>query len=221
MDNTAAGVFLAGSNNTVESNLIARNDLGIEITSGPDNLIQSNDILNNKRSGVLTIDSADNVFVGNNIVGQNDTGSYGIQLGSYDGGNLFYHNDFENNYVHVEGGDSALIANIWDNGYPSGGNYWDTYEGADNYNGPGQNETGSDGIGDTSCKITPANVDRYPLTQSVRSNPDISEETNPQSDYTLLITIIFAVFICIIAAIIIIYRRKKKGTKKEEASSPQ
>jgi parallel beta-helix repeat protein len=34
MNNAVAGVFLTGSSNTIESNLIARNDLGVEITSG-------------------------------------------------------------------------------------------------------------------------------------------------------------------------------------------
>jgi parallel beta-helix repeat protein len=221
MDNAAAGVFLTGSSNTVESNLIARNDLGIEITSGSDNLIQSNDILNNKRIGALIIDSANNAFVGNNIVGQNETDAYGIQIGSYDGGNLFYHNDFENNYVHVEGGDSALSANLWDNGYPSGGNYWDTYESVDNYKGFAQNETGSDGIGDILYQITAANVDRYPLMQPVRLNPDINEETIAPNDYMLAIMIIIIIVVCVIISLIIIYWRKRNmETRKEEIPFP-
>jgi len=52
---------------------------------------------------------------------------------------------------------------IWDNGYPSGGNYWSDYKDADLYSGPYQNETGSDGIGDTPYTIDANNVDRYPL----------------------------------------------------------
>jgi hypothetical protein len=36
-------------------------------------------------------------------------------MGPYEGGNTFYHNDLENNYIHVEGGDFALITNLWDN----------------------------------------------------------------------------------------------------------
>jgi len=218
-DNAAAGIFITGSGNTAESNLIARNDLGIEITSGSDNLIQSNDVLNNKRIGALIIGSTDNVFVGNNLVGQNETDAYGIQLGSYDGGNLFYNNDFENNHVHVEGGDSALVTNLWDNGYPSGGNYWDTYEGADNYRGFGQNETESDGIGDARHQITAANVDRYPLMQPVRPNPDIIEERTTENDYTLLIAITLIVIICVTVALLIIYWRRR--FKRRSGHSPQ
>lgn len=38
--------------------------------------------------------------------------------------------------------------NVWDNDYPSGGNYWSDYKGFDYFSGPYLNETGSDGIGD-------------------------------------------------------------------------
>ena len=54
-------------------------------------------------------------------------------------------------------------ANNWDYGYPSGGNYWSDYNGTDVYSGPYQNETGSDGKGDTPYSIDEYNVDDYPL----------------------------------------------------------
>ena len=50
-----------------------------------------------------------------------------------------------------------------DDGYPSGGNYWSDHTGVDQCLGPNQNQTGSDGIGDTSRSIGPSNVDHYPL----------------------------------------------------------
>jgi hypothetical protein len=53
--------------------------------------------------------------------------------------------------------------NRWDNSYPSGGNYWSDYTGFDLYSGPYQNETGSDGIGDTPYVIDADNQDNYPL----------------------------------------------------------
>jgi hypothetical protein len=115
-------------------------------------------------------------------------------------------------------GDAALIANRWDNGYPSGGNYWDTYEGTDNYTGSGQNETVSDGIGDIPHQITPANVDRYPLMQPVRANPDISEPIAP-NDYTL--TIIIVIVVCAIISLITSYWRRRKKTRTETTTSQQ
>jgi hypothetical protein len=51
----------------------------------------------------------------------------------------------------------------WDNGYPSGGNWWKQYSGVDAKHGPYQDQPGGDGIGDTPYVIAPGNIDRYPL----------------------------------------------------------
>jgi len=63
--------------------------------------------------------------------------------------------------------------NIWDNGYPSGGNYWSNYNGTDLYSGPCQNVTGSDGIGDTPYVIDANNQDNYPLMKPYSGLYDI------------------------------------------------
>jgi len=55
------------------------------------------------------------------------------------------------------------FVNVWDYGYPSGGNYWSDYTGVDVYNGPNQNVPGSDGIGDSNYTINAINNDCYPL----------------------------------------------------------
>jgi len=52
---------------------------------------------------------------------------------------------------------------MWDDGYPSGGNYWSNYSGVDLFKGSYQNETDSDGIGDKPYIIDVDNRDRYPL----------------------------------------------------------
>jgi hypothetical protein len=57
-------------------------------------------------------------------------------------------------------------ASTWDNGYPSGGNYWSSsnYIGPDLFNGPNQNITGGDGIGDNPYQVYgAANIDHYPF----------------------------------------------------------
>jgi parallel beta-helix repeat protein len=63
--------------------------------------------------------------------------------------NRIYQNNFVNNKYHVFGDKEAISKSWWDNGYLSGGNYWDNYDGMDSYSGRYQNETGSDKIGDT------------------------------------------------------------------------
>jgi len=76
---------------------------------------------------------------------------------------------------------SYASTNIWDDGYPSGGNYWSDYNGTDLFSGPYQNITGSDGIGDTPYVIDENNRDRYPLmkpwTPSINATVDIIPNT--------------------------------------------
>jgi parallel beta-helix repeat protein len=65
--------------------------------------------------------------------------------------NTFYHNNFTRNYFPFSFRIISL-GNVFDAGYPAGGNYYDDfshYSGNDSFRGVGQNETGSDGLGDT------------------------------------------------------------------------
>jgi len=95
---------------------------------------------------------------------------YGISV-SYltrKGDNKIYHNNFINNTQHIWHGFPGqppypIPNNTWDNGYPSGGNYWSNYTGIDLHSGSDQDETGSDSIGDTPYVIDENNVDYYPL----------------------------------------------------------
>jgi parallel beta-helix repeat protein len=98
--------------------------------------------------GVVLIHSSSCSFSGNNITANN----YGIEL-DYSSGNKFYHNNFIDNAVQVYIYSSGY-ANMWDNGYPSGGNYWSDYTGTD---------ADGDGIGDTPYTIDANNKDNYPL----------------------------------------------------------
>jgi parallel beta-helix repeat protein len=88
---------------------------------------------------------------------------YGIYLND-SSNNRIYHNGFVNNtnQVYVNGS-----ANFWDDGYPSGGNYWNDYAGLDLYGGPYQNETGADEIGDVPYIVGTSDQDHYPLIRSL------------------------------------------------------
>jgi len=78
--------------------------------------------------------------------------------------NSVCHNNFVNNTCQVYTYESV---NVWDNGYPSGGNYWSDYKGVDLCSGHHQNETESDGISDTRYTIDANNVDRFPLAAPI------------------------------------------------------
>jgi len=99
----------------------------------------------------------------NNTISENEvTNTYiGIALESSPN-NKIYHNNLINNteHAHIE---LSGYANVWDDGYPSGGNYWSNYAGIDVCNGPNQDLSGSDGIGDTPYTIDANNTDHYPL----------------------------------------------------------
>jgi nitrous oxidase accessory protein NosD len=91
----------------------------------------------------------------------------GIVLQSATGA-LVYHNNLVNDSIQAS--DNNPGKNQWDNGYPSGGNYWSDYTGVDNCSGPQQNVcTGPDGVGDTPYLFTNAK-DRYPLMKPYTSN---------------------------------------------------
>lgn len=100
------------------------------------------------------------------VTNNNITGSAwcGVQLSSCRGVST-YHNAFTDNAVHAA--DDAPGDNSWDDGYPSGGNYWSDYTGVDEFNGEGQDMLGPDGIGDSPYEFTAAS-DRYPLMHPLR-----------------------------------------------------
>jgi len=95
----------------------------------------------------------DNIII-NNIIKNNDKG---IFLGRAED-NVIYHNSFMNNTQQVGIYYSGYV-NVWDGGYPSGGNYWSDYE--ERY--PDANELDGSGIWDTPYVIDEKNRDRYPL----------------------------------------------------------
>lgn len=90
--------------------------------------------------------------------------SWGIQLERCVGARV-YHNDLF--YIGIPATDDRGSENLWDSGYPSGGNYWSSFVVADTKHGPSQNLSGPDGIGDLPYVIDGNSSDRYPLTHSM------------------------------------------------------
>jgi parallel beta-helix repeat protein len=159
--NNTDGIWLEGSPNTSVSGntIIANHGFGIYLEESPNTSVSSNNVTNNQY-GIFLWFSSNISFSGNTIAGNNVDG---MQLG-ISSGNRLYHNNFIDNgqQVRVYPSESA---NVWDGGYPLGGNYWSNYTDADSYKGPNQNETGSDGVWDHPCVIDADNQDRYPLTR--------------------------------------------------------
>ena len=152
------GVVLHGSEcirNRVSDNFFVDNSFGVHL--GGDcyyNIVERN-LLENNTIGLSTDLNRENTFRENTVVGS-DRGFYLY----YTQDNCIYRNNFINNREQVFVQEFAKDS--WDNGYE--GNYWSDYNGTDIHSGPYQNETGSDGMGDTQYDIeTTGSQDRYPL----------------------------------------------------------
>jgi parallel beta-helix repeat protein len=162
--NEYGGVGIEQSgDNAIRQNVFEENSWGAVLFLSSDNIISQNIITNSSWLGISLQGSCNNVIEGNSL-----SNGGGIGLGfSWDriyyhpSGNTIFHNNFINTteaYV-----DPNAVDNVWDNGCPSGGNYWSDYNATDLYSGPCQNITGSDGIGDLPHVIDENNQDRYPL----------------------------------------------------------
>jgi len=116
------------------------------------------------------------VFSHNNSIFENSIRDNEEGIYVYGSNNRIYHNNFINNTQNAydEGN------NIWDSGYPLGGNYFDDYTGEDHCNGPNQDIPGSDGIGDSPYNISEGdNQDLYPfIIPDGWLHPQIPGDTN-------------------------------------------
>ena len=158
--NTYTGVRLSSSSgNTVSgNNITANSEYGLWLSSSSNyNSIAGNNITANNENGIRLDYSSNNNSVSGNSIANNE---YGVAL-VFSLNNTIFHNNFINNAIQASLSES--YNNTWDDGYPSGGNYWSDYNGVDSYTGPFQNVTGGDGIGDTPYTIDANNQDRYPL----------------------------------------------------------
>lgn len=169
--NSLAGIYLWSSegnriiNNTASSN----RDWGIAIDGSDKNVVDDN-FVSYSKDGVFHWIGGRNVITNNTIVGNQN----GISLW------VCFNCRIDHN-VLLSNGQQAWddrSGNQWDNGYPSGGNYWSDYTGVDNCSGPNQDVCPDpDGIGDTPYDIAVYGQDRYPLmmpTSLPSPNPPIA-----------------------------------------------
>jgi len=129
--------------------------VGVLLKNASNSIIARNKITNNRVEGILMRDNCASNLIFGNIISNNINGVRTTDFTCT--GNKIYHNNFVNNTYQTM---LMGIGGMWDNGYPSGGNYWSCYEGVDYYSGPYKNVTGSDGVGDAPYGD---GLDRYPF----------------------------------------------------------
>jgi len=199
------GILFDGVDNcTIANNIISDNQFGIMMANSTHNSIDDN--ITHSSTGIYFLNNSCNNSVMHNNISDNHDGlyfeashdnfvasnriennsGYGICLNTSYGSTIYYNNLINNSIQAIDN-----CTNIWDNGYPSGGNYWDNYTGVDNFHGPNQDVPGGDGIGDTPYNISGGdNQDNYPfmnqtsgnLPPNMPSKPDGSPVAGPNVD---------------------------------------
>jgi parallel beta-helix repeat protein len=186
------GIFLdESSNNTVSGNYIANNLIGIELHwFSNNNTVSGNDITGND-DGIYLYWSSNNTVSGNHIT-NNVYGIYfvcfwtqsicsnnsiyenhitnnvhGIWL-SYSSNNKIYHNNFIDNIDQASV--TAGYTNVWDDGFPSGGNYWSDHVCA-----------GNPSDGSQPYIIDANNTDHYPFQHLIGWPPNSLAVLSPQN----------------------------------------
>lgn len=172
--------------NTLEQNILSDNLFGIGLVDSNENILRNNNITHNDFYATFMEHCNQNRIVKNTMA---NNGFSGLTL-TYSNLNVIESNDLSNNLladVHLNSSssnhfyhnmlqtvDNRLSTNAWDNGYPSGGNYWTNYGGSDLLCDVNQTASGSDGIGDSTYFIDSYNQDSYPL-MGVFSDYQIAE----------------------------------------------
>jgi len=147
---TPGDIWLVGSSNNIVRYNNIEGGLGITLDySSNHNEVSHNNITNSEFGFVLSYSSDNNNISYNNIANNRKAVMFSFGCSN----NVFHHNNFINNKWPVNIG-LYPGANIWDAGYPSGGNYWS------DHNPPDEDK---DMIGDKPYVIDASNVDRYPL----------------------------------------------------------
>ncbi|UCG69292.1 MAG: right-handed parallel beta-helix repeat-containing protein [Thermoplasmata archaeon] len=164
--NSRNGFYIYSSqNNNITENNIGHNRYGIQLYSSSNYNYIARNIIDYNQYGVhLESSPRENIITDNTVI-SNIRGIY-ISPG-YD--NLIYHNRMIENSV-AQAYDSTNDGNKWDNGYPSGGNYWNDYTDVDDYKGPNQDILGCDYIWDHNYSIDSNSFDHYPLVEPYYEN---------------------------------------------------
>ncbi len=161
IQNGGKGIYLTSNadSGAVINNIVLNHSKGVFVESDS-NLLNGNEILNCNLSGIEIFASCGCSPVYGNTVTENIllNNSCGIQL-FHSQGNFIFHNNFVNNKQQVFAYDSG---GHWDDGYPSGGNYWSDYKGRYLH----AKELDDSGIWEHPYVIDEKNQDNYPLMET-------------------------------------------------------
>jgi parallel beta-helix repeat protein len=159
-----SGVLLVHtSNSRIVGNKMLSCNLGAFLWHSSDNVIANNEFHSNMNDLFLSY-SENNIISENLFNSQNGIYKQSHIYISSSSNNKIYCNNFYFADCDLTPAPQQILTynsvNVWDDGYPSVGNYWSDYNGTD---------ANSDGIGDTPYFVNVNNQDRYPLMNPIGS----------------------------------------------------
>jgi hypothetical protein len=171
--NNERDIAVYANNYNITKNNLGAADYEVRII-GNNNIIFQNILVNYGFAFWIT-GSSGNIITTNNITSSNP-----LVFSTDFGGFSVYHNNFINlagNTILIAIDNASATLFPWDNGYPSGGNYWSDY--TSKY--PNATEIDRSGIGNTPYLIStnPNVLDRYPLLSPVDISQSIVESPSP------------------------------------------
>ena len=150
-DQIQRGIRIKGSENNIitKNTIVDNNGPGILLRLSESTTIAGNTIANSNLSGIKLRESSNNNIFMNTIT---NNIQYGVELINTSNDNIIYHNNFIfNNQNYTQAYDDSN--NIWNESYPSGGNYWSDFDEPDE----GAYDNNSDGIVDSPYNISGGN----------------------------------------------------------------
>jgi len=221
------GINVYGSQNIVKDNTISSVSNGIYSLDQPTGGIAlsgiSNKITGNRLQsnlvGINFFGDSPNINCSNNLITENTFSDCSTALLFYDSSNnTFCHNNFLNNKVNVFDTGTKMYPqivseNIWDDGYPLGGNFWSDYKG-DGVYVIDQNNVDNNPLNKIFIIYQQPNPTQTPTPTSIENlAPTIpylpSDRNAPHLDpiyYLIPITMVFVA----IAVSVLIFRRHRK-----------
>ncbi|MDI6690242.1 MAG: right-handed parallel beta-helix repeat-containing protein [Candidatus Bathyarchaeota archaeon] len=148
---------------------------GVQIRSSNFTKITYNRISESFNSGVYVHGKSYNNTIAKNTLTNNPTA---IRIAS---GTCQFNRIYHNNFINNTDGEGYQVINhgvhtVFDDGYPSGGNYWSDHVASDLRSGPDQEDVGSDGILDEGYPDPYSLWDRYPLVHPITNVEVIADE---------------------------------------------
>jgi parallel beta-helix repeat protein len=179
-NNKGSAIAIEGYSDNIIGNNLSQNTMGIGL-GVTYSVVFKNNMTQNSNSGIYFTGS--NNIVSANYVADNKYGIYLVSSFGLSSNNTIIHNNFIRNHQNADS-TSIYFTQIWDEGYPLGGNYWSDYS----IVCPNATEIANSGIMNLPYSICANNTDKNPLmtlfdTSSTVASPSVKNPPTAGSNH--------------------------------------